>query len=151
MNKLFKKILILLATMQMIIAMTPLAIAQGTILPKADNGFLDCNTKINYFNQSGKFTIPEDESATLGCAITTGRISLTMVPFFIKYFSNYLLGMVSLVALLFVVIGGFMYSAGGLTGQKDKGKTFITNALTGMVIAFLAWSIVNVILAAITG
>jgi hypothetical protein len=74
-----------------------------------------------------------------------------MVPYFIKYFSNYLLGLVGLIAVIFVMIGGYFYAVGSLIEKKEVGKTYIKNALMGMAVAFLAWSVVNVILAAITG
>ncbi|MCC6643228.1 hypothetical protein IT411_00595 [Candidatus Peregrinibacteria bacterium] len=125
--------------------------AQGTILPKAGG---DCESLITDFNNSMATTGKPGSGSmdqTLGCAVVTGRVSLSMVPFFIRYLSNYVLGIISLVALLFVVLGGFFYTAGGLIEHKDKGKKYITNALIGMVVAFLAWSIVNVILAAVTG
>lgn len=153
MKKIVNLIVSAMIAMSLMITVMPIASAQGTILPKADSGAggYDCQKLLDEFNSSGKFMIPSDGDKTLGCAINTGKISLAMIPYFIQYFSNYLLGMVSLVALLFVVLGGFLYGLGGLTEQKDKGKTYIRNAITGMVIAFLAWSIVNVILAAVTG
>lgn len=143
-----------------------LSFAQTTILPKAPDGDIDCVKVINDFNEIGNTsststgsdgTITTKSIATsmdgvLGCAVKTGRVSLAMVPFFIRYISNYILGLISLIALLFVVIGGFLYTTGGLTpDKKDRGKTFISNALIGMAMAFLAWTIVNVILSAITG
>jgi len=109
----------------------------------------DCNGIINDFNKSSK--LPGNPNDLIGCAIWSGRISLTMVPYIIKYISNWLLGLASLIAMLFVVIGGFMYTAGGIAQKKDAGKNYITNALIGMAIAFLSWIIVNVILSALTG
>lgn len=148
MKNFFKKLLIGMFTAGLLLTVTPFASAQNTILPKTAS--TDCYATITEFQKTGKMA--EGKTAdVLGCAINTGRVSLTMVPYFIQYFSNYMLGMVSLIALLFVVLGGFLYSLGGLTEQKDKGKAYIRNALIGMVTAFLAWSIVNVILAAITG
>lgn len=136
---------------------TGLALAQTTVLPAVPEN-TNCQDLLDTFNSSGK---PKTSStgaasdisvdATLGCAITTGRVSLAMIPYFIQYISNYILGLISLVALLFVVIGGFLYTMGGLGEQKDKGKAFIKNALIGMSLAFLAWTIVNVVLSAITG
>lgn len=128
--------------------------AQGTILPEASgkDSEADCNTLLRGFEEFGYTSdIARNSDDLLGCAIVTGRISVAMVPYFITYFSNYLLGIVSIIALLFVVIGGFMYTLGGLSQQKERGKTFIMNAIIGMVIAFLAWTIVNVIISAITG
>ena len=133
---------------------TTLAFGQGTILPKASKDG-DCEDLINAFvsaEASGQKISGNVTNDILGCAIVTGRVSLSMVPYFIKYFSNYLLGIISLVALLFIVIGGFFYTMSGLTPyKKDRGKTYIKNAITGMVIAFLAWTVVNVIISAITG
>jgi hypothetical protein len=125
------------------------AFAQATILPKPEG---DCDVVIAEFNVwAAEGNKNWGESAgLLGCAIQTGRVSLAMIPYFLQYFSNYFLGIVSLIALLFVVIGGFMYTTGGVSEQKDTGKTFITNALIGMAVAFLAWTIVNVLLAVVT-
>lgn len=148
-----KKILLLMLGLWSVLALQVTVSAQGTILPKADRGAgADCDQLLNYFSEEGKFLVPNvDRDPTLGCAITTGRVSLPMVPYFIQYFSNYALGLVSILALLFVVIGGLLYTLGGLTEQKDKGKNYIKNALTGMIIAFMAWTIVNVIISAVTG
>lgn len=122
----------------------------GTILPVAGS---DCPTKLSSFEANPGLVGKNQQvlSDTLGCAISTGRISLEMVPYFIKYLSNYVLGLISLVALLFVVIGGVLYTGGTMVEQKDQGKAYIKNALIGMVISFLAWSIVNVVLSIVTG
>lgn len=130
------------------------AMAQG-ILPQysaPNGGSFTCDNLINYFNKNGKFQLEVVKDDTLGCAVVTGRISLAMVPYFIQYFGNYLLGLIGIIAVLFTVLGGFLYISGGmLPSQKDKGKKYIENALIGMGIAFLAWTIVNIILSAITG
>ncbi len=87
----------------------------------------------------------------LGCAIKTGRISLAMIPYFFTYFINFLLGMSGIITVLFIVIGGYHYVVGGLTEEKEKGKNTIKHALMGMGIALLAWTIVTVLINAITG
>ena len=126
MKNVFKKILVSLFLIGMLGPLVPLAFAQGTILPKASD-VTKCNDLITTFNNSGKMKTSSTGASTdiavsdtLGCAIVTGKVSVLMLPYFIQYFSNYLLGMVSLIALLFVVIGGFMYSAGELIEKKDK-------------------------------
>ncbi len=156
-NSMRKINVILVSLLIGLLSFQVVAQAQGTILPKPGKSIegeapVDCEEEINKFNNSGNFenSIMTREEV-LGCAVTSGRISLPMVPYFIQYFSNFLLGLVSLIALLFVVIGGFLYIMGGLTQEKEKGKKFITNALFGMVLAFLAWSIVSVIISALTG
>lgn len=86
----------------------------------------------------------------LGCAIKTGRVSLQMVPYFITYISNFLLSIVGLISILFIVIGGYQYIAGGLTDEKTKAKQYIYHALLGMGIAIMAWVIVNMVITIIT-
>lgn len=86
----------------------------------------------------------------LGCAIKTGRISLMMIPYFITYISNFLLSIIGLISMLFIVLGGYQYVAGGLTEQKEKGKQYIYHALMGMGIAIMAWVIVNMVITIIT-
>jgi len=87
----------------------------------------------------------------LGCAIKTGRITLSMAPYYVTYLINFALGLVGLVALLFIVIGGYHYVLGGLGEDKEKGKNTIKNALIGMAVALLAWSAINVLIQALTG
>lgn len=99
-------------------------------------------------SEKGKYP-PRDN--LLGCAIVHGRISLSMLPHFIAHFSNFLLAFVGIVAVLFIVIGGYLYVAGGLGESKDQGKKFLMNALIGMSLALMSWVIINVIIAAVTG
>jgi len=154
-----KKLLLVLSILILFTAVNSPAYAQGTILPKASDKE-KCDQLIRHFNDTGLFQTTDMQTSqqgafgptdTLGCAIVTGRVSLPMIPYFIQYFSNYALSLVSILALLFIVIGGFLYTLGGMTEQKDKGKNFIKNAIIGMIIAFMAWTIVNVIISAVTG
>lgn len=122
--------------------------AQFTILPSAANvSDADCKARLDTFEIS-RAAINSNE--LLGCAIKTGRISMSMIPYFITYFSNFLLSIVGLVAMLFIVLGGYWYIFGGMMEQKEKGKKFIGNALKGMVIAILSWTIVTVIINLVT-
>ncbi len=93
---------------------------------------------------------PNDRDKLLGCAIKTGKISLMMIPLFVTYFTNYLLSIVAIVCVLFVMLGGYFYIWGGLNDAKEKGKKFITNALTGLGIASVAWIVVNALMAIVT-
>ncbi|MCA9374068.1 MAG: pilin [Candidatus Gracilibacteria bacterium] len=86
----------------------------------------------------------------LGCAIKTGRISLQMIPYFITYLANFLLAMSGIVSVLFIVIGGYFYIYGGLVDQKERGKKYLVNALVGLSLATVSWSLVTFIINAIT-
>ena len=86
----------------------------------------------------------------LSCAIKTGDIHLWMLPLYISIIANFFIGLAGVVSMLFIVLGGFWYMAGGLTDDKEKGKKTITYALIGLTITLLAWILVNIIQVAIT-
>lgn len=130
------------------------AFAQGTILPGA--GELDCK---EVMKEVGKLVDPaaSPEIATLGlnkvlgCAVKTGDVQLWMIPHFVIYAIEGLLAVAGLIAVLFIIIGGYQYAIGGLTEERDKGKKSITYAIGGLVVALLAWAIVNLVQLALTG
>lgn len=91
-----------------------------------------------------------DLESILGCAIKTGRLKLYMVPFYITYLIQFLLSLAGLIAILFMVIGGYKYVIGGLTEDKESGKKTILHALVGFIVALSAWIVVNFIQVALT-
>lgn len=86
----------------------------------------------------------------LGCGVKTGRLRLYMVPFFITYLIQFLLSLAGLVAVLFMVIGGYKYVVGGVTEDKESGKKTILHAIVGFIVALSAWIVVNFIQVALT-
>lgn len=92
----------------------------------------------------------ETQRQILGCAIQLGRIRLFMIPFFITYIIQFLLGIAGILAVLFVVFGGLKYVLGGLTEDKESGKKIITHALVGLLVALSAWIIVNLVQVVLT-
>jgi len=92
----------------------------------------------------------EDQKQTfLSCAITTGEIHLWMLPYYIVYWIEFMIQMSGILAVLMFVVGGIFYILGGgmlESISKDKGKKYMTWALTGMALCFLAWVIVNIVL-----
>lgn len=126
------------------------AYAASTILPETTEE--DCESRMDEFdNQSKEAQITELQSSAetrsdiLGCGIKTGRIHLWMVPYYITYMIEFLIGLVGLISVLFIIIGGYYYAWGGVTEDKEKGKKTVMYALVGMAIAVLAWIIVNII------
>jgi hypothetical protein len=81
----------------------------------------------------------------LGCSIITGRISLTYLSLFIFYILNWLSIASGVVAMIFIIIGGYKYIVGGLSENKDEGKKTITNAIVGLLVSTSAWIIVNIV------
>lgn len=86
----------------------------------------------------------------LGCAMKLGKIRLFMIPFFIMFIVKTLLGVAGILAVLFVVYGGFQYVVGGISEAKDEGKKTIQHALIGLLIALSAWLIVNFVQVTLT-
>ena len=86
----------------------------------------------------------------LGCAIKTGKIRLFMMPFFVTYLIQFLLQIAGLIAVLFIVFGGFKYVTGGLIEDKESGKKAVLHAIIGLLVALSAWIVVNFIQMALT-
>jgi len=134
---------------------------QFSVLPQAKDAsgnlmtFGNCKALMSKFesqaDQSSMLKAGTDRDNTLGCAIMTGEITFSMIPYYITYITNFLLGLAALISVLFIVIGGYRYVIGGLTDDKEKGKNTIRDALMGLAVAILAWTIVSVIINAVTG
>lgn len=53
------------------------------------------------------------------------------------------LGLLALIAVVFIIIGGFMWiTAGGNEEKIEKAKGYITAAVIGIIVVLLAWAIV---------
>jgi hypothetical protein len=87
----------------------------------------------------------------LGCAIKSGRISFWMIPYFINYALDFALSLAGLISILMILVGAYYYISGSLSDDKETGKTIIQYALLGLVIALSSWSVINLLLLALTG
>jgi hypothetical protein len=59
---------------------------------------------------------------------------------------NWMLVLAGLIAVFFLVVGGFRYiAAGGNEEAAEKGKSTVINAIIGIVIIVLSYVIVNVV------
>ena len=64
--------------------------------------------------------------------------------------TNLLLGIAGIVSVIFIIIGGIQYAtSAGNEQQVQKAKSTITNAVIGLVIAILAFAIVNYLLGSV--
>ena len=62
------------------------------------------------------------------------------------------IGLIIFISIFFFVYGGILYmTAGGDETKVELAKKLLTGALLGLIIALLAWAIVNVILTTIFG
>lgn len=64
--------------------------------------------------------------------------------------TNWVLGIVGAVAILFIIYGGFRYiTAQGNSQQMDTAKNILIKAIIGLVIVVVAYVIVQVVIAAL--
>lgn len=77
----------------------------------------------------------------LSCTSSTGGVNDLIIRII-----NILLGVAFLVAVLFLILGGFRFiTAAGNEKSSGEGKKTVTNALIGIVIVILSYVIVQVV------
>lgn len=133
-----------------------------TLLPQTKEKETDCLNTLKDIEDLNKFPIEGKADNTdigkwfgeqtqkfrndvLACAIKTGKIHFWMIPHFIVYFIEFMIGIAGLIAILFIVIGGYQLVISGATDQKDNAKNTIKHALMGLVLVLVAWVVVNVV------
>lgn len=80
-----------------------------------------------------------------GLCVPAGQKDLSVNDFIIKVI-NVLLSVAAAIAVLFIIIGGFMYvTSAGNAEQAEKGRTTLVNAVIGLIIIILAYVIVGVV------
>ncbi len=91
-----------------------------------------------------------DYSVVLACGIKTGDIPLWFVPFYVRYFLEFVIGLSGLVAVCGVIYGGYLYLFAGLSDDKDQGKKAIMYGVAGFIMTLVAWAIVNIVMSLLT-
>lgn len=90
------------------------------------------------FLVSAQFTLPSATGTGLPDQSKASEIILKVI--------NVLLAVAGLVAVIFLIVGGFRYIlAGGNEESAESAKKTITNAIIGIVIIILAFVIVRVV------
>lgn len=96
---------------------------------------------------------PHTESI-LACAIIAGSVRLWMIPFYIRYFSDFILAIAGGICILVIIYGAYTYIIGSISSEGEganSGKKIIKWAVVGLALVFSAWSIVNILMAFLTG
>lgn len=86
----------------------------------------------------------------LACGIRTGNMKLWMVPFYIRFILEFIIGLAGLITVGAVVYGGYLYLFSGISDDKDQGKNALKNGIIGLVLVLSAWAIVNVFMALVS-
>ncbi len=134
-----------------------------TLLPGTSLSYEDCkklfveNKRTNLEKVLDRKPAENEERAEnltinniLGCGIRTGNITLWMVPYYIRYILEFIIGIAGLAAVASIIYGGYLYLFAGLSEDKDKGKKAIIYGLAGMVMTLLAWAFVNIVIRLVT-
>lgn len=87
----------------------------------------------------------DGKNISLGAKIQEGTVSLSDIPLVIVYFIDILTIVAGTLAVIFIMYGGFQLMFSGATEDKQSAKTTLRWAITGLVVTFLAWVIVNFI------
>ena len=88
------------------------------------------------------------DSGTLGasCNFITGDMDFGCIPIYVGYLVEVLFAFTGGFALMEIVKSGFQIAAGGLTGDKERGKQRLTWALIGLGVSLLSFAIVDYII-----
>ena len=85
-----------------------------------------------------EFGLPGDTGSTI-----TGEVGI---------YVNLFLGLVGLIAVVFLVYGGFRYiTSGGNEESAEAAKKIITNSIIGLIVIIMSYIIVTVIINAFFG
>jgi hypothetical protein len=105
----------------------------------------------NYIDQAGESQPNTGRAGELGRKIENGTIGLKDMPIFIVKAIDLFSKIAGSVAVLMLMYGGIQYMFGELLGSKDKAKQTITYAISGLVLTFFAWLIINIVKTQLTG
>jgi len=118
---------------------------------------IETNSAVNQLiNLNTPFTCSgsEDQSANLGgmnqddilaCAFISGRFDIVLVKPLLQYVLKLLSVLAGTISMLFIILGGYKYFAGVITGDVTDAKGTVKNAILGLVLATCSWIIVDII------
>ncbi len=84
-------------------------------------------------------------------AIATGVWDWTMIIELLFHWITLAVILSGTIAVILVMVGGYQYIFGAITENKEQGKSTITKTLIGYAVILLAWIIVDVFVALMTG
>lgn len=111
-----------------------------SVVPVQAQQSLPCST-----NATGG-DCPQAGLTDVGNAFPTGAKRALDIPTTVHLVINWALYIAAIIAVVFVIIGGFMYmTSAGDPGKATKGRTTLTNALIGLVIIVMSYMLVQIV------
>lgn len=83
--------------------------------------------------------------------VESGGLHVTDILYFIVKLIDLISGLAGTLCVLMLLYGGFQYMISGLNDDKESAKKTVRYAITGLIVSFLAYLIVNLIFAQFTG
>lgn len=103
-----------------------------------------CETGFHPASSGSPICLPDQQ-------VKGGFADKTTIGSFLLQVIQILLLLSAVVAILFIVIGGFMYmTSSGNQEQADKGKKMITNAIIGLIVIILSYTIISIVINTVT-
>jgi len=105
---------------------------------------------LSYTVAKAALTCPEGTEEKAGICVPkndkTGLLGSSNLVELIKNIINILLYIGGAIAVLFVIIGGYQYlTSGGNEEAAEKGRKTVTNAVIGIILMAMAFTIINVV------
>ncbi len=139
---------------------------EGTVLPGTDRAQSECEKIMRSVNRHyeearesvayGNEFYVDDLSDVYGndilaCGIKTGDIKLWMVPFYVRFVLEFVIGLAGLLSVAGIIYGSYLYLVAGISEDKEKGKNALKNSIIGLIITLTAWGFVNIVIALVSG
>ncbi len=95
----------------------------------------------------------EDDAALKALAdrVELGQVEIKDVLFFIVKLIDLVSALAGTLCVIMLLYGGFQYMMSGLNDDKESAKKTLRYAITGLIVTFLAYLIINLIFAQFTG
>ena len=88
---------------------------------------------------------------SLANRVETGELEVKDVLFFIVKLIDLVSALAGTLCVIMLLYGGFQYMMSGLNDDKESAKKTIRYAIMGLIVAFLAYLIINIIFSQFTG
>ena len=113
----------------------------------AANQIINLNPTVNCTGreEANQNTGKMNQDDILACAFISGRFDIILVKPFLQYTLKLLSVLAGRVSMLFIILGGYKYFAGVITGDVTDAKGTVKNAILGLVVATCSWIIVDLI------
>jgi hypothetical protein len=88
---------------------------------------------------------------TLADRVELGELEIKDVLFFVVKLIDLVSALAGTLCVIMLLYGGFQYMISGLNDDKESAKKTLRYAITGLIITFLAYLIINLVFTQFTG